>query len=153
MAHLTNDASSSSPPDSVRSPAYRPPAVLAVLVVVIAGCSSDEGSPTDWNLVSVDGTELGLLAAVGSSYCQSMGEVSTTSAEDYVEVLVNVVTSDSPDCTSDAVIEEVVVELDRPLGDRQLRGCRPDEPGGFPLDREEVPTPSDCRETRHAALP
>jgi hypothetical protein len=119
----------------------------ALMLVVVAACSSDEGRPTDWNLVEIDGTTLEISAARGSSSCQSLGGVATTADDDHVEVLVNVMTSDEPECTADADLETVFVELDSPLGTRDLLGCRPEDPEGFPMDRPGQPAPSDCRET------
>jgi hypothetical protein len=98
----------------------------AVVVVVVGGCSWQRDRATDWTLRSrPEGNVLELRVAVGSSSCNEFSGVEVREREDEVRITARLDTSGGPDCTSDDTVHDVDVELDEPLGDRDLTGCQP----------------------------
>ena len=101
---------------------------------------------TSWALQSVDGALLTVLAVrEGDSDCERLDGVETVEDGDSVEIraftLVRVPAEDETlICLASAIFEPVTVELEAPLGDRELTGCST----SLPID--SVVRRSDCRD-------
>lgn len=99
---------------------------------------------TSWALESVDGALITVLAVrEGDSDCERLDGVETVEDGDSVEIraftLVRVPAADETlICLASAIFEPVTVELEAPLGDRELTGCST----SLPID--SVVRRSDC---------
>lgn len=102
-------------------------AVLVVLVAVgLAGCGGGGSASAWWGLraeVAPAGTVVPILVRVGSSSCNRYEGVTTVETEGSVTITAHVSRRGSRNCTDDMRAEPVDIHLDRPLGDRELRGC------------------------------
>jgi hypothetical protein len=65
-------------------------------------------------------------ASFGGSSCTRFIEWRVDESETEVDIRAVIERSNAEACTADEVLEETTIELDAPLGDRTLRGCRPD---------------------------
>lgn len=103
-------------------------AALAGAAVIVAGCQYVRGEQeVRWALaqrVTPSSTALDLVVFVGSSSCHDFRRVDVEEDESEVRVTAYVTSSGDEDCTADDVRRLETVELDAPLGDRALRGCR-----------------------------
>jgi hypothetical protein len=93
-----------------------------------AACSRGSTQPTEWDYLSVSGRDLHILVWTGSSSCNNLDQVVVDETDDVVNVSATLRVSGDNGCTADLNSEEVTVELESPLGRRELRGCRPPDP-------------------------
>jgi hypothetical protein len=101
-------------------------ASLVLVVMVLAGCGGGAAGPAWWGLqaeVGPDSTEVPILVRVGSSSCNRYEGVTTVETDESVTITADVSHLASRNCTSDLQAENVLVQLERPLGDRELKGC------------------------------
>lgn len=108
-----------------------------------AGCSADRTGATAWDLRSpVDGTTVELLVHVGSTGCNEFAGIDLDEGDDEVRITARArrVNSGSGECASDLLTAELTLELRRPLGDRDLTGCRPRDP----IQRAQLPPGPNC---------
>lgn len=105
-----------------RSAAVRFFATLA-LGLLLAACGGTANH--DWALESLDGAELEVVVAVGSSSCNTFERLDVFEGPRSVRInaIVNIPRGLSGDCTTDLVTQRVSVTLAEPLGDRTLTGC------------------------------
>jgi hypothetical protein len=116
-----------------------------VLAMVLArACGVGDPTYSAWwgARVGVDETSVVIPISVrlGSSSCNRLERVATTETDEDVTIVATVrrIGGGGGGCTDDLAGEAVDVELERPLGDRELRGCehrdrRPcAEAGGLP---------------------
>jgi hypothetical protein len=126
--------------------------VLVVLVTLAGpGCGSDTDTVVSpWNLTEEpSGRQLSLLVRVGSGSCNEFDDVEVVESESTVSVDAKVdYYTGEDDCTADDSFVETTVELERPLGDRSLEGCRPTVgPLSDPIDAPPLGADVDCRRT------
>ena len=99
--------------------------VAFVAVALAAGCGSDaETVRANWTAEGADPSSdsLSITVSVGSSSCNELGEVRVKEGPAEVVIEAYVRTERGGDCTADCSTERHRVALDRPLGDRRLRG-------------------------------
>lgn len=131
-------------------------------IVLLAGCDAGEtsmsgegpeiaserdGTPTPWSLVRVVAPEADRFrveAVVGSSTCSELRDVVVVEDATRVEVAVSSGSieglEEGADCSMDSAHEVVEIELDAPLGERELVGCLPldDEDWCDRVDRQRL---------------
>lgn len=100
-------------------------AVATCLAALICwGCGST--SATQWTLIGNDGNQLTFEVGIGgaASNCYKLlgPEVSEESDSVHVEFIVRQRPFTST-CTDDLMIVQRTIELEQPLGDRELAGC------------------------------
>jgi hypothetical protein len=100
-------------------------AVLVVSVaVVLVGCGGS--GPAWWGLraeVGPESTVIPIGVRVGSSSCNRYEGVTIVETDESVTITAHVVEIGRRSCTDDVRGEQVEVPLERPLGDRELKGC------------------------------
>lgn len=120
---------------------------LVSLAVMATGCGSIERA--EWVLTEpADGTTLELAVFAGNRTCLDFDRVEVVS-EDASHVEVHgLVEYDGGGCTDDWDAATVTVELEEPLGDRELVGCTTDDLRwrGWNLEPD-----ADCAEVRDGA--
>jgi len=109
-------------------------AFLAITVTV--GCTSSS-SPTGtspsisavhWELNEAPtGAQLRITGYIGSSSCDSFDRIEVQESDSAVDVQVLVKSNGNAGCTADMRMQAITVELDEPLGVRELTGCKPFE--------------------------
>jgi hypothetical protein len=102
-------------------------AVAAGVLVALGSCTWTKHSPTDWDLAApVDGSRLELAVLIpGTEACRPYVGVEIREDDDVVRITARVRRSSGDDCPAADDVRQVVVELEAPLGDRELTGCRP----------------------------
>ena len=107
-------------------------AVLLVGVMGV-GCSSSSGSSPSISAVHwvLDeppaGSQLRITGYIGSSSCNSFDRVDVEESDSAVDVQVLVRFNGAEACTADMRMQAITVELENPLGIRELTGCQPIE--------------------------
>jgi hypothetical protein len=98
-----------------------------LLATAVASCVWTRDAPTDWRLAGpVEGNRLELLVVQpGTAACRPFADIDVDESEDAVQIIARVETSSEDDCPATSDTRLVVVELDEPLGDRELTGCEP----------------------------
>ncbi len=81
-----------------------------------------EGTNQGWGLTSVD--DSGLQILVARRPCDSVTKPFVSESPDSIEIIVKVKRPRLLPCSDKLVYETVSVDLDQPLGDRALVGCR-----------------------------
>ena len=94
--------------------------------------SSTETSPSisavHWELdEGPTGSQLLITGYIGSSSCDSFDRVEVAESASTVEVEVLVRSNGNEACTADMRMQAITVDLDEPLGERELTGCQPFE--------------------------
>jgi len=121
------------------------------LLVGVAACSSAEVQRSEWVLTEpADGATLHLAVFAAHSSCIDFDRVNVVrEGSDRVEVHALVTYNGDEVCTDDWGTERVTVELEEPLGDRQLSGCAGDEVDwrGWNLEPD-----ADCAQVRDENL-
>ena len=110
--------------DRARPTALVRAALVIIVTVVLTGCGG--GGAAWWGLraeVGPESTVVPITVRVGSSSCHRYEGVTTIETDESVTITAEVSRSDSRDCTADLQAQQVDVQLDRPLGDRELKGC------------------------------
>jgi hypothetical protein len=101
-------------------------AFVVVSAVSLLGCGGGSGGPAWWGLpaeVGPESTVVPIVVRVGSSSCNRFEGVTTVETDESVTIRAEVVRLGRRDCTADLRAEQVDVHLERPLGDRELKGC------------------------------
>jgi hypothetical protein len=97
--------------------------------LLLASCASFDSirAATEWDLAGATQTaHLELTVWVGSSSCNKFDSVVTTESASDVTIIARLrVDATAGGCTSDLTRTVVGVDLEAPLGDRELLGCRP----------------------------
>lgn len=100
------------------------------------GCSSSPSpsgtspsiSAVHWELnEGPTGSQLLVTGYIGSSSCDSFDRVEVAESTTAVDVQVLVRSNGNEACTADMRMEAITVDLDEPLGGRELTGCQPFE--------------------------
>jgi hypothetical protein len=101
-------------------------AIFAAVGIVLVGSGFLSGSSrAEWVLTEEPvGNVLNVQIAVGNS-CMQLDRVNVHESPDVVNVSAYVVTKGSEACNDILQIERRRIELDEPLGDRELVGCDP----------------------------
>jgi len=116
-------------------------AAVLLVAVTASACSGGDGSTierTEWLLAETSNNRtLELYVYAGGSSCVDYDRVEVAATPDDVTVAAYVRWS-GPGCSEDFRWEEVPVELDEPLGERDLTGCTGEEitVTGWNLDPE-----------------
>ena len=112
---------------------------LVLVAVVLAGCGTEEPpplaspdafgeQPVDWYLISADDAQIRIgyhMSGIASD-CERAGPVEVDETPDAVTINAHkLVTTEQKACTEELQLYEETLELDAPLGDRELRGCMP----------------------------
>ena len=101
-----------------------------IIVVLSAACSSSSVEQAQWVLTEEpSGSNLQVRAVFGGSSCTSFREWRVSESPEMVEIEATYERSGSVECTADEVYEDEIIELDEPLADRALEGCRPETSG------------------------
>lgn len=113
--------------------------------VLAASCTGNEVGRSEWALIGVSDDERQVRVSVfsGLSSCMGFDRVEVTEREDVVEIEGYAWHDGSDVCTDDFTGEPVIVELDDPLGDRDLVGCA----GDFRFKGWNHPDDVDCSQT------
>ena len=130
------------PPTELGNPTTRPGVergmdrtrlrTLAVVTSLVVGaaslgaCSNAGDGAAWWGLraeVGPEATVVPILVRVGSSSCNRYEGVTTVETDETVTITAHVVEIGRRSCTDDVRGEQVDVPLERPLGDRELKGC------------------------------
>ncbi len=106
-------------------------ATLCIGALLLVGCGGSV-SDNEWTLegVSPDQQHLVVSTLFGgvASGCTRFEGWELTETEDAIEIKARLWRQRAPsDCTSEGVVETLQVDLDRPLGDRELVGCGADD--------------------------
>lgn len=102
--------------------------IVALAFSALFGCG-ERWHPEDapWRLLeNPSDAPLEVEASFGGSSCTRFIEWRVDESQDEVDIRAVIERSNAEACTADEVLEETTIELDAPLGDRTLRGCRPD---------------------------
>ncbi len=108
----------------------------ALLVgAVTAGCTSSSSSApapsisaVHWELNEAPtGAQLRITGFIGSSSCNSFDRIEVQESDSAVDVQVLVKFNGNAACTEDMRMQAITVELENPLGIRELTGCQPFE--------------------------
>lgn len=101
--------------------------VCALGVAVLAGCEAGEPQRlrVEWVLLAQDGTDLEVAVFAGGSTCIDVDEVEVDESAEAVEVRAFVQRTRGA-CSEDFGVRPTTVELEEPLGDRELVGCAGD---------------------------
>lgn len=101
---------------------------LGLLLLSVPGCGESWSEEVvGWELREPPSAEtLSLQAEFGGSSCTEFERWQVRETQSVVEIRAVILTSDAEDCTTDLVTERGTVTLNRPLGDRRLIGCDPD---------------------------
>ena len=117
---------------------------LVALVALIVGGSGGEVFQTEWRLASAPvARSLSIAVYIPGSSCHRFERVDVDESSDTVRIRAFLSTTGAPGCTADLGIRQLTVQLDAPLGDRDLEGCRTPDPR---LRGVERPGPAGCRE-------
>lgn len=102
-------------------------AVCALGVAVLAGCEAGEPQRlrVEWVLLAQDGPDLEVAVFAGGSTCIDVDEVEVDESTEAVEVRAFVQRTRGA-CSEDFGVRPTTVELEEPLGDRELVGCAGD---------------------------
>jgi len=85
-------------------------------------------SAVHWELDEAPtGSQLLITGYIGSSSCDSFDRVEVAESASTVEVQVLVRFNGNEACTADMRLQAITVDLDEPLGGRDLTGCQPFE--------------------------
>ncbi|MBE7701967.1 hypothetical protein H9623_16875 [Oerskovia sp. Sa1BUA8] len=126
-------------------------AACAVGVTVVAGCGVGEPQRqrVEWVLAAQDGATLEIGVSAGGSTCTDDDGIEVAETDGTVEVRAYVLRTAGA-CSEDLGVREVTVELDEPLGGRDLVGCagRDVTVGAWDLAAD-----ADCAEPRPGLLP
>lgn len=99
--------------------------VLVVTSCLLAAACGKAEVVVPWRLSEApSGDELSLVAEYAGSSCTSFREWRVSESESRVTIEAIVERAEGG-CTDDLVTEAGVVQLEAPLGQRQLAGCRP----------------------------
>lgn len=106
-----------------------------IIVAVTVGCTSSSSSaPTPsisavhWELNQApSGTQLLITGYIGSGSCDSFDRIEVQESGSAVDVQVLVKSNGNAACTDDLRMQTITVDLDEPLGVRELTGCQPFE--------------------------
>ncbi len=115
-----------------------------IIGAVTVGCTSSSSSaPTPsisavhWELNEApSGTQLLITGYIGSSSCDSFDRIEVQESDSAVDVQVLVKSNGNAACTDDLRMEDITVDLDEPLGVRELTGCQPFELESGVIDPE-----------------
>lgn len=121
---------------------------LAIVALLLVGCDrlllesgvgDREATPTRWFLAGDAGDNPFLITVVvGSSSCNELDDVVVSEVDGQVRVDATILTpTQDQDCTLDLSVQDVLVDLETPLGDRALLGCEP-----LPVEAADT----DCRD-------
>lgn len=103
---------------------------LIMVAVLSAACSSSSVEQAPWVLTEEpSGSNLQVRAVFGGSSCTSFQEWRVTESSELVEIEAIYERSGGSECTADEVYEDERINLDEPLADRALEGCRPEASG------------------------
>jgi len=108
-------------------------AVTALLVLALtgAGCGDGGDEPVDapWFVVGTRRADVLILdVGIGSSSCNDLHGFEAIESEDSIEIHAYVTVDEGGDCTADYDVLTVDLQLDDPLGQRRIVGCRPEGP-------------------------
>ncbi len=124
---------------------------LGAVALVLSACSTVEVQRSEWVLTEpADGTTLRRAVFAGHSSCLHFDRVEVVREESSrVELHAFVEYHGDEGCTDDWGAETVSIELEEPLGDRQLIGCAGDEIDwhGWRLEPD-----ADCAQVRDEQL-
>jgi hypothetical protein len=85
-------------------------------------------SAVHWELNEApSGAQLRITGYIGSSSCDSFDRVEVAESDSTVEIQVLVRSNGNEACTADMRLQAITVDLDEPLGGRELTGCAPFE--------------------------
>ena len=106
-----------------------------IIGAVTVGCTSSSSSaPTPsisavhWELNEApSGAQLRITGYIGSSSCDSFDLIEVQESDSAVDVQVLVKSNGNAGCTADMRMQAITVDLDEPLGVRELTGCAPFE--------------------------
>jgi hypothetical protein len=113
--------------------AFRPLGLLLVaLLVVASACASSHRRDEPWTVQSISPDGRTIVLGVSGGDCDHHQQVLMAADSSRVTIQVRY-TSDSP-CDKVLIVHRVVVQLESPLGPRQLSGCL-SESASCPLPR------------------
>jgi hypothetical protein len=110
--------------DRTRRRVYVGATIALVLASSLGGCGG-EGTAW-WGLraeVGPESTVVPISVRVGSGSCNRYAGLTTVETDESVAITAHVVEIGRRSCTDDVRAEQVDVPLERPLGDRELKGC------------------------------
>ena len=108
-------------------------AALLVLALTGAGCGDGGGGgervDAPWFVVGTRRADVLILdVGIGSSSCNDLHGFEAIESEDSVEIHAYVTVDEGGDCTADYDVLTIDLQLDDPLGQRRIVGCRPEGP-------------------------
>jgi len=125
--------------------------VCAVGTGVLVGCGpgAPERQRVEWILVSEEGASLDLGVYAGGSTCTDDDGIEVEEGAESVEIRAYVLRTRGQ-CSEDFGVRQVTVDLEEPLGGRELVGCAGD---AVPVKGWGYPDESGCAEPRPGLVP
>ena len=102
---------------------------VVVVLLALSGCSWGDQFTAPWVLTeAAQGTGLHVEALIAGTGCTELLRWQVTETDERVEIRPVLRRTDAGSCTDDIGNEAHVVQLQEPLGERDLTGCSGNDP-------------------------